>query len=82
MIADYWRKSAVVDIDPLDLEFEFPREIPMNLSEEIDRIARGRGHVPLETLYAQTSFIDDPEAEARALEDEGSIIPGLENGGV
>ena len=78
MMTGYWAKAQTITIDPTALSFYFTREIPMNLSEEVTRIAQGRGHVSLETLYKITSFIDDPAAEAERLAAEESIIPGLD----
>jgi SPP1 family phage portal protein len=59
--------------DYMDLDFMFTRNLPVNISEEIDMLVKLEGQVSDEKRYSMMSFITDPKAEIRALQAQKGI---------
>jgi SPP1 family phage portal protein len=53
-----------------DIEFTFTRNLPVNLTEEVDNTVKLKGLVSEKTRLSQLSFIDDADKELEAMEVE------------
>jgi len=83
MLTAFWRENKRVAIDPYSLRYVFTRRFPKDIDQEIDTLVKGMSVLPLETIYALMSFIDNPAELAKKFKEERpemqSIISGLEN---
>lgn len=70
IITQYWKTFNKIPIDPDTLEFAFTRNFPMDLLGEVEILEKAIGLVTRKTAYSMMSWIEDPEAEARAFEEE------------
>lgn len=59
-----------------DFEFKFTQNIPHNMTEEANFLATLYGKVPTKTLYAQLSFIKDPDTAYEELLEEQRTMAG------
>jgi len=69
LVTDKWREWGV-QIDPVELEFTFSRNFPKDLGSEADILLKLLGSVSRKTAYGLVSFVDDPEAEVEAYNEE------------
>lgn len=60
--------DGVIDLDGVMINLN--RNLPVNLKEELEAVSAGRGLLSKKTLLRQLSFIEDPEGELKALEEE------------
>jgi len=65
-----WARWGMGQIDPLDVNFKFTRNLPPNTEGEIAMLAQGTGLLSQKTLFSLMSFIKDPEEEIRNMEEE------------
>lgn len=72
LLTDYWREFQNVDINPYTLEFTFTRNFPRDLLAEAEALALLTTQVSQKRAFSLMSFIDDPDAEIAAMEEEGS----------
>jgi len=63
-----------INIDYLDLTFQFTRNLPVDLAYYGDILTKYFGKVPLKVLYSLLPFIDDPEGTIKMLlEEQGTV---------
>jgi len=55
-----------------DIEITFSRNIPENLNDLVDMVAKLRGSVSHVTLLSKLPFIEDPELEIKRLQEESA----------
>jgi len=67
-----------VQYDYMDLTFMFTRNLPINISEEIDMLVKLEGQVSDNKRYSMMSFIKDPQAEIDALAAQKLAVRNLE----
>jgi SPP1 family phage portal protein len=60
----------IKNINVDDITFTFTRNLPVNLTEEVDNTVKMKGLVSELTRLSQLSFVDDPEKELQALQSE------------
>lgn len=70
LVCKYWRTFNGIDMSPDDLEFMFTRNFPQDILGEVEILEKAIGLMTRKTAYGLVSFIEDPEAEARAYEEE------------
>ena len=56
--------------DYRDIELHFTRNIPVNIKEEAETLGLLDGRISRDSAYALMSFIEDPQAERQAFEEE------------
>ena len=75
LLSEAWAKKDIA-VDPLQVTMEFSRNFPLDLLSEAQAaqalIAAG---LPKEIVYAQLSFIDDPDYVIEMIEKEKEDIP-------
>jgi SPP1 family phage portal protein len=59
-----------ITYDPMEFEFVFVRNFPLDLMSEAQSLATLKGLVSDETAFAQMSFIKDPDAEKEKILEE------------
>lgn len=69
VLASVWASKGY-DIDPLEMFFEFSRNMPLNIMEEAQATVLLKGYVSEETRLAMLSFVDDPQYELELLKKE------------
>jgi hypothetical protein len=62
--------STGKDLDLLNLKVEFTRNVPNNLTEIVDTVAKLEGKVDKETLLSLIPFIDNPKEVLKKLEQD------------
>ena len=70
MLTKYWGKYQGVEIDPMAIKYTFTRNFPKDIMGEAETLNLLLTAVSKETAFSQISFIDDPEAEIKKMEDE------------
>ena len=70
LLTAYWEEYQKTKIDPMALEFTFTRNFPKDLLGEAEALALLLTQVSKKKAFSLMSFIDDPEAEIKAIEDE------------
>lgn len=67
-----------IPINYMDMDFVFVRNYPQNLLEEAQILTLLKGQVSEKTRYSVMSFIDDPQAEIEAMQEDnlGLLPPG------
>jgi SPP1 family phage portal protein len=83
LVTEYWRTFTGVDIGYNSLDFTFTRNMPKDLLGEAEILEKLMGHISKKTALSLMSFIEDPDKELRAIEEERSMYPDVEvdNGG-
>jgi SPP1 family phage portal protein len=69
VLSGYFDKKGV-EYDPLEMEFTFVRNFPLNLNDEVAALATMTGLVSKQTAFSQMSFIPSPEDEIEKLKAE------------
>ena len=78
LLASSLRKKTI-NIDPLQVTFEFKRNFPLDLTSEAQACATLIGcGLPKEIAFAQLSFIDDVDYVMQLIEDEQNGIAPLD----
>ena len=62
VLSGYFDRKGI-SFDPMEFEFVFVRNFPLNLLEEAQTLATLKGLVSDQTAFSQMSFIKDPEEE-------------------
>jgi len=65
-------------VDYLNITFAWTRNFPLNLLDEAETSSKLKGLVSEKKRLGLLSFIDDPEAEMKAMEEENADIPNLD----
>ena len=61
---------GVKNINIDDIKFTFTRNLPVNLTEEVENTVKLKGLVSEITRLSQLSFVEDPEQEIKDMEAE------------
>lgn len=70
----FWNtKIAGIGFDPLEIDFIFTRNFPLNLVEEGDVAAKFKGVISDRTLLSLLTFIDDPDTELEQMKAEAEV---------
>jgi SPP1 family phage portal protein len=76
LLASVWAKKGL-SFDLRDITYQFKRNFPLNMLDEAQTSATLKGLVSEKTRLSLLSFIDDPEEELQAMEQEiYDLIPG------
>ena len=70
MLCDFWKRLKGVDINYLDLSFVFTRNFPRDIESEARTLTELIANISRKTAYGLMSFIDDPDAEIKAWEEQ------------
>jgi len=75
IISNYWDLNGI-SLDYLKMKYTFTRNVPVNTVEEADTLKKHiEAGVSKTTSFAQTSFIDDPDAEfEKAIEEQNAEL--------
>jgi SPP1 family phage portal protein len=72
LMSDYWKTYQGVNIEVDRLKFTFTRNFPRDLKDEVETLMMLLTTVSKKKAFSLMSFIDDPEQEIAAMEEEGS----------
>lgn len=76
LLASAWTKKGIV-FDPKDITYQFKRNFPLNMLDEAQTNATLKGLISEKTRLSLLPFIEDPEEELKAMEQEiYDLIPG------
>jgi SPP1 family phage portal protein len=76
LLASVWAKKGL-SFDLKDITYQFKRNFPLNMLDEAQTNATLKGLISEKTRLSLLSFIDDPEEELQAMEQEiYDLIPG------
>jgi len=63
IIVDFWKRFKSIDVDPLSLSFEFTRNIPSNIKEEVENFKKLKGLISDSLALSRLSFVTDVQEE-------------------
>lgn len=72
IFCDYMQLLSRGQIDPMSITATFTRALPKNLLEISQFVVNLRGTVSRKTLLAQIPFVEDPDAEIAAVDEENA----------
>ena len=78
ILASYWATKGET-IDYMDVTFVWTRNFPLNLLDEADTTLKLKGLISEATRLGLLSFIDDPEKEKAAMEQENEGMVDLDD---
>ncbi|MDQ0254919.1 SPP1 family phage portal protein [Evansella vedderi] len=78
VLGSAWGKKSI-HLDHLEMEYQFSRNLPVNLKEEAETTALLRGHVSENTRLSKLSFVPDPQQEKEEMEKEEAALVGTPN---
>jgi SPP1 family phage portal protein len=70
MLCEFWKTYKNVDINYLDLQFIFTRNFPRDIESEARTLTELVANISRKTAYGLMSFIEDPDAEMKAWEEQ------------
>ena len=78
VITSAWKKKGI-NIDYLDIYFEFTRNFPLDLLHEAEATEKLKGQISEKRRLSLLSFIEDPEQELEAMQEEMEGMIDLDN---
>jgi SPP1 family phage portal protein len=74
LLTAYWKQFSGIDLNYLDISWQFVRNIPRDIDSEAETLGKLSGFVSQSTALSLMSFIDNPEKEMEKMAREREVI--------